>query len=120
MKLAITAEGNTKDSPVDARFGRARWFVLYDSDSGQYEAVDNSTGVEAMQGAGPKAAELLTSHHVNAVITGHCGPKAFMALKQAGIEVFVNAEGTVAEAIGKYNDGELTSADGPDVGGHWQ
>ena len=59
MKIAISAEGDTQNSPVDPRFGRARWFVLYDSDSGQYEAVDNSASAEAMQGAGPKAAELL-------------------------------------------------------------
>ena len=120
MRLAVTAEGNTQDSPVDERFGRARWFVLYDSESDEYESVDNSASADAMQGAGPKTAELLADRKVDVVITGHCGPKAYMALKQAGIEVFVNAEGTIAEAIGKYNAGELTSAEGPDVRGHWQ
>ena len=120
MKIAISAEGNTQNSTVDPRFGRARWFVLYDSDSGQYEAVDNGASAEAMQGAGPKAAELLAGRKVEAVITGHCGPKAFQALKAAGIEVFVDAEGTVAEVVAKYKAGDFKSADGPDVRGHWQ
>jgi predicted Fe-Mo cluster-binding NifX family protein len=120
MKLAISSEGNSHDSQVDPRFGRAKWFVIHDTEHKTYEAVDNESAAVAMQGAGVKAAETLADQGVNAVITGHCGPKAFEALRQAGIEVYVNAEGSVAEAVKSYLAGELKPANGPDVGGHWR
>ncbi|HUX08853.1 MAG TPA: NifB/NifX family molybdenum-iron cluster-binding protein [Acidobacteriota bacterium] len=119
MKLAITAEGNSPDSPVDPRLGRAKWFMIYDSDSETYEAVDNSSGVEATHGAGPIAAETIAAHKVDCVITGHCGPRAYQALNAAGIKVAVSVEGTVAESVSSFLAGELKSTDGPDVQGHW-
>ena len=30
MIIAVTSLGNDSGSPVDARFGRAAWFLLYD------------------------------------------------------------------------------------------
>jgi predicted Fe-Mo cluster-binding NifX family protein len=120
MKLAISSEGSSHESPVDPRFGRAKWFMIFDTDSRAFEAVDNESAAGAMQGAGIKAAESLADHGIGTVITGHCGPKAFQALRQAGIEVVVNAEGSVAEAVNRYLAGELKPTDGPDVDGHWR
>jgi predicted Fe-Mo cluster-binding NifX family protein len=120
MKIAVTATGNTLDAQVDPRFGRAPKFILYDSDSDTFEAVDNTQNLNAVQGAGIQSAETVSRNGAECVITGHCGPKAFRTLGAAGVKVYVNAQGTVAEAIRAFKAGELTLASGPDVEGHWE
>jgi predicted Fe-Mo cluster-binding NifX family protein len=119
MKVAISAVGKTLDSAVDPRFGRAAGFVLVDTDTGEHEAIDNSQNLNAMQGAGIQAAQTVSSHHAEYVITGHCGPKAFRALSAAGIKVVTGVDGTVAEAVEKLKAGEVSPSDSADVEGHW-
>jgi predicted Fe-Mo cluster-binding NifX family protein len=119
MKVAVSATGETMDSPIDPRFGRAARFVLFDTDSGTVETADNSDGVQSAQGAGIQAAETVSRLGAECLITGHCGPKAFRALEAAGIEVYTGASGTISEALRQLEEGRLQRADGPDVGGHW-
>jgi len=52
MKIAVTSEGATWDSPVDPRFERARGFVVYDSDTEQITFHDDTHNLNAMRGAG--------------------------------------------------------------------
>ncbi|KPL11856.1 dinitrogenase iron-molybdenum cofactor biosynthesis protein [candidate division BRC1 bacterium SM23_51] len=119
MKIAITAQGKDIQNQVDPRFGRAPWFIIADTDTGQFEAVDNAQNVNALQGAGIQAAQNVARHGVACVLTGHCGPNAFRALLAAGIQVIVGIEGTVAEAIERFQRGELRPADRPNVEGRW-
>ncbi len=119
MKIAVTSQGRTLNDGVDPRFGRTQTFLVVDTDSGEFEAVDNKQNLDAAQGAGIQAARLVGEHGAEAVITGHCGPKAFRTLAAAGIKVVVGAEGTVAEALEKFKAGDLKPADDADVEGHW-
>jgi len=54
MKICISSEGNTLDSKVDPRFGRCRTFIIVDTETMAFEAVDNA-GTEASGGAGIQA-----------------------------------------------------------------
>jgi len=119
MKIAITASGQTLDAPVDARFGRASYFVVVDTDTGNHEAHDNAQNLNAAQGAGIQAAQNVARLGVQAVVTGNCGPKAFRTLSAAGISVAVGASGTVRDAVDAYTSGALTPADAANVEGHW-
>lgn len=119
MKIAVTSQGTGMDSPVDPRFGRARYFVVVDADSGAHEAVDNEQNLNAPQGAGIQAAETVARRGVEVVLTGHCGPKAFAALSAAGIKVFAGASGSVREALEAFKAGKLVEAKQADVRGHW-
>jgi predicted Fe-Mo cluster-binding NifX family protein len=119
MKIAVTSQGQTIDSEVDPRFGRARYFIIADVDTGDLRAVSNEQNLNAAQGAGIQAAQLVAAQGVEAVLTGHCGPKAFQVLTAAGIKVFNEVEGTVAEAIVAFSSGKLTQTEGADVQGHW-
>jgi predicted Fe-Mo cluster-binding NifX family protein len=119
MRIAVTATGKTSDSGVDPRFGRAKYFLVYDTDTEQYQAIDNQINVNAIQGAGIQAGEVISKEHVDVLLTGHCGPKAFRTLQAAGVTVVTGASGTIGEAVQRYLDGELTEAKGPDVEGHW-
>lgn len=119
MIIAVTARGKDMESPVDPRFGRAQWFLVVDTESGGFEAVDNSQNLDLPQGAGIQAAQLVTRCNVEALLTGHCGPKAFRTLSAAGVKVYTEAGGTVREAVEKFKSGELAAITGPDVEGHW-
>ena len=119
MRVVVTAVGESMDSEVDPRFGRAATFVLVNTETGETTSTDNSAGVQAAQGAGVQAAETVSRLGAECVITGHCGPKAFRTLNAAGIRVYTGASGTIAGAIAQLEAGELQQADGPDVGGQW-
>jgi predicted Fe-Mo cluster-binding NifX family protein len=119
MKIIVTASGKTLESPVDARLGRAEMFILFDDETEAVEPLDNRMNRDLPQGAGIQAAGAIAESGAKCVITGHCGPKAFRALEAAGIEVYVGAKGTVREALDRYKAGELESASGPNVEGHW-
>jgi predicted Fe-Mo cluster-binding NifX family protein len=121
MKISISSQGPGPDSMVDPRFGRAAQFVIYDTDTSSYTALSNSQSLNASHGAGIKAAETLSNQGVAILITGHCGPQAFQALKAAEIKIFTGAEGfTVSQALEKYQSGQLSAADASDVAGHWK
>jgi len=119
MKIVVTSQGPTLESEVDPRFARARYFIVADTDTGEFHAVDNEQNLNAAHGAGVQAAQLVAGQGVEAVLTGNCGPRAFQVLTAGGIKIFNGAEGTVADAIERLKSGELTETDGADVGSHW-
>ena len=118
MKVAIASTGKVLSSDVDSRFGRAPYFIIYDTDTDQWEAIDN-TSTSMAHGAGPKTAELISSKGATHLLVGHCGPNAFSSLQSAGITVITNVSGTVIEAVNKLKNGGFNSTKRPDVTGHW-
>ena len=119
MNIAVTAKGKTLDSELDPRFGRAAQFIIFDSETGEFAAMDNSQNLNAAQGAGIQAAQNVINTGSEVLLTGHCGPKAFRTLNAGIVEVYTLDQGTVQEAIDKFKAGELTKANSADVEGHW-
>jgi len=119
MKIALTSKGKDLDSDLDERFGRARHFIIYDTETESFETIDNEQNLNSPQGAGVQAAETIAKTGAASLVTGHCGPKAFRALTAAGIKVFTTNATTVKEALDLYLAGKLTEADNADVEGHW-
>ena len=117
MKIAVAATGETLDSQVDERLGRARKFIIVDTETGAFEVHDNTENLNAAHGAGTQAAAAISRLGAQAVVAGHCGPKAFRALRTAGIDVYVNVTGTVAEAVEALKAGRLKPAGSADVEG---
>ncbi|NIA13217.1 MAG: dinitrogenase iron-molybdenum cofactor biosynthesis protein [Nitrospiraceae bacterium] len=119
MKIAITAQGTELTSPVDPRFGRAKNFVVVDTDSGDYTAHDNTQNLNAAQGAGIQAARNVVDSGAEAVLTGNVGPKAFAALQTGNVQICIGASGTVSEALEAYQNGTLQACEQPNVDSHW-
>lgn len=120
MKVAVTSQGQTMDSMVDARFGRAQWFILVDTESGEHEAMDNKQNLNAAQGAGIQAGQNVVELGAEAVITGNVGPKAFRVLQTAGIKIYLcGSTTTAAEAVEQLKAGDLKEVDQANVEGHW-
>lgn len=119
MKIALTTRGDSMDSAMDTRFGRAANFFVYDTENQTYEIVPNEQNLNAAQGAGIQAATTVAKTGAKVVITGHCGPKAYRVLEAAGIRVFLTGEKTVLDALSAYQSGKLQPSTGADVEGHW-
>jgi len=119
MKIIVTSDGPGLNSRVDPRFGRAKHFVLVDTETGETSSHDNAQNLNAPQGAGIQAAQTVARLGAEAVLTGHVGPKAFTTLQAANVAVYTGVSGTVKEAIEQFKSGKLTPAAKADVEGHW-
>ena len=119
MKVAISTSGNSLDSPVDPRFGRATGFLVVDTETQAITYASNEQNLSLAQGAGIQAAMNVANTGAKAVITGHVGPKAFTALSQGNIAIYLAQGGTVAQALAALAAGTLEPANGADKPGHW-
>lgn len=119
MRIAVTTAGGTLDAPIDTRFGRAPKFLIYDTDFDTYHVKPNEQNVNAAQGAGIQSAMHVCDEHVDCVITGHCGPKAYATLNAAGVAVYTCPNSSVGEAIEQLKLGKLSQADAANVEAHW-
>ena len=118
MKIAVTSTGPTLDDNVEARFGRCPYFLVIDTDTMQYEAIENPN-IALGGGAGIQSAQLMSEKGVTTVLTGNCGPNAFNVFGQAGIQVIVGVSGTVRNAVEQFKTGTFSSASEPNVASHF-
>jgi predicted Fe-Mo cluster-binding NifX family protein len=118
MKIAVTSTGKTLDSQVDPRFGRAAWFIIIDTETMDFSAIENES-VAAAGGAGISSAKTVIDAGAQAVITGNCGPNAEQTLTAGGIKLYVGVTGTVAEAAELFKNGKLTETTEPNVQTHF-
>jgi len=118
MIVAVSSTGDALESVVDSRFGRCSTFIVIDTESDEFKAVSNGS-VGSAHGAGIGAAQTVAQLGVEAVITGHVGPNAHMALSRVGIQIYTTEGGTVREALEGLKEGALTSVTAPTVEGHF-
>jgi len=118
MKIAVTSTGPTLDDNVEARFGRCPYFLIVDTDTMQFEAIENPN-IALGGGAGIQSAQLMSEKKVTTVLTGNCGPNAFAVFGQAGIQVIVGVSGPVRNAVEQFKTGFFSSASGPNVASHF-
>ncbi|MEA1970639.1 MAG: NifB/NifX family molybdenum-iron cluster-binding protein [Thermodesulfobacteriota bacterium] len=120
MKVAITSYGENLSSKTDRSFGRAKWFILVDTETGAFEAHSNEQNVNAAQGAGIQAAQNVTNLGVEALMTGNVGPNAFRTLNAASIRIFVvKKDMTVEQALSEWKKGKLQETGESTIEGHW-
>jgi len=119
MKIAFSTSGVSLDAPLDSRFGRSPKFLVYDLDNASFAVIDNQQNLNAAQGAGIQSAETVARSGAKALVSGHCGPKAFRVLAAAGIKVYNSDAATVADALEQFKAGKLKEAGNADVEGHW-
>ncbi|HCE43977.1 MAG TPA: dinitrogenase iron-molybdenum cofactor biosynthesis protein [Lentisphaeria bacterium] len=119
MKIALSTSGYCLGATLESRFGRAPRFIIYDLEKKEFEVLDNNVNMNAAQGAGIQSAMNVIKAGVQAVITGHCGPKAFNLLKNAGIAVYLVESVPLSKAIELLQSNSLKKQESADVDGHW-
>jgi len=113
MKLAVSANGPGLDAQFNERFGRCSWFVFSDNETGEVASFPNPAS-NSSGGAGTQASQFIVGQGVHAVISGRIGPKAYRALKSAGIDMYCASGNLVSEVLGKYAAGLLEPISEPD------
>jgi predicted Fe-Mo cluster-binding NifX family protein len=116
MKAAISSTGPELQSSIDPRFGRCAYIIFYDTDTGDWEAVQNANR-EASGGAGIRTAQSVIDRGATAVVTGNIGPNAMQVL-ETQVKVYTGFGGTVEEAIQALKEGGLASSSSPTVQEH--
>ncbi len=106
MKIAVPAEEKMIESNVSQSFGRTYYFVVADTETLEFEVIDNQA-VSSQGGAGIKAAQAVVDSGAGVVVTFHCGQNAADVLKAADIKILKAVPGTVTEMVQKYKAGEL-------------
>jgi predicted Fe-Mo cluster-binding NifX family protein len=119
MKVVVTSQGKELSSEIDQRFGRARWLLLVDTETGVSGAYDNTVNLNAVQGAGIQTGQNIVNLGAEALITGNVGPNAFRTLSSANVKVFLSKAKTIQEAIDSFKAGELSEVKQANVEGHW-
>ena len=119
MKIIITAQDSNPTSEMDTRFGRAKWLIVFDTDTGDYKSHNNEVNLNAAQGAGIQTGRNIANLGAEAVITGNVGPNAFKTLNAAGVKVFLSGKQTVLQTVDSYRTGELKEVEQANVEGHW-
>ena len=119
MKIAITAQDKELSSQMDLRFGRAKWFIVVDTETGDFRANDNKVNLNAAQGAGIQTGQNIADLDVEAVITGNVGPNALKTLSATNVRVFLAEKQTVQDAVGSFKAGTLKEVNQANVEGHW-
>jgi predicted Fe-Mo cluster-binding NifX family protein len=117
MKIVVTssgADGSTElaevlEAQAHSAFGRCPTYLFIDTETMQFEAVENPAA-NAAGGAGIQAAQFVVEHGAQAVVTGNVGPNAFQVLQPAGVPVYLFSGGTVRQAVEAYKAGELSAA----------
>ena len=110
MKIVVTAKGNSMDSQLDQRFGRADYFVIVETGTMEFETVNNAATV-ASGGAGIASAQAVVEKGVQAVITGNVGPNALSVLQAAQITIYKGQNVSVRENIELFKKAALEKMD---------
>ncbi|OQY37223.1 MAG: hypothetical protein B6226_05390 [Candidatus Cloacimonetes bacterium 4572_65] len=110
MKIAVSAVGQDQKAKLEPRFGRANYFVVYDTETEVYSVIDNSEIQGTAHGAGPKTSQLIYDSGVKEVITGNGpGKNANQVLVAGGVVIYIcKEEITVEAAIAKHLNKELS------------
>ena len=111
MKLAIALKENDYNSSVDERFGRAPFFIIIDSNTKEFEIIENEAKDEAT-GAGLKAVKNLLKYKIDSIIAGEIGPKAGELIYDLEIPTFKFKDlEKVDEIVRAFNENTLEKYD---------
>ncbi len=107
MKIALPAEDNSLSKSVYESFGRAPYFLFYNTITKESEFLDNSAAV-SQGAAGIRAAQVIADNGIKALITPRCGENAQKILENAGVLVYNSIPGTLQVNIDEFLSDKLT------------
>jgi predicted Fe-Mo cluster-binding NifX family protein len=117
MKVVVTSSGPDLDALANPVFGRCPFFVFVNTETLEFEAVDNPA-MSAGGGAGIQAAQFVVEQNAQAVLSGNVGPNAFGVFEAAGVPVFLVGEGSVRQAVEAFQAGRLQPSGDANVQAH--
>ena len=110
MKIAVATNGNSLKDKVALHFGRAKNFLIYDTETKNFEVFENPEikGKELPP-------DFLVRKNVNAVIAFSLGQRAVEKFKNYKIEIFKAIEGTIKDNLKNFEKGKLRKIKEKDI-----
>ena len=105
MRIAVTAATKDPAGMMDGRFGRAPFFLVFDSRKKTWTTYENSVNSELSHGAGIQAAQAIETLAAQVLITGSIGPKALQVLRENSIKVYCAETGKVCDVLAAFFEG---------------
>ena len=106
MKIAIPVDENNIQSNVCKSFGRAPFFLIYDTETQESNFLNNSAAFSS-GGAGIKAAQTIIDNKADALLTPQCGGNAAEVFQAAGTKIFKTQSDSIQENIDAFLDQKL-------------
>lgn len=106
MKVAVPVDDKNLETTVCVSFGRAPFFMIYDTDTKEHIFMDNSAA-DSPGGAGIKAAQAIVDRQVDALLTPRCGENAAEVIKAAGIKLYKTESQSAMDSINSFVAGKL-------------
>lgn len=110
MLACIPTNGDTGlEDTVSDHFGSARYFTLYDSQTGELKTVKNRNAHHSHGTCHPM--NQLAKYHIDCVVCSGMGRRAIEALSMEGIKVYEAHSKSVGQIVNKIKANELTEID---------
>lgn len=106
MKIAIPVDNKILDSNVCCSFGRAPYFLIYDSLTNSENYVTN-LAINELNGAGIKASQMLVDLNIDIVISPRLGQNASDVLNLANIKIYKSIEESARKNIILFKENKL-------------
>ncbi len=107
MKIAIPVNGRDIDSGVCMSFGRAPFFLIYDTTDSTEDYIVNKAA-ESQGGAGIKAAQDVADSGSEILLAPRCGENAAQVLKASGLKIYKTEGDSIRSNIDKFTEGKLS------------
>ena len=107
MKIAMPVDDRSMETSISQHFGRAPFFLIYDTGSKESIFLDNSAAT-SQGGAGIKAAQIIVDNKVGALLTPRCGENAAEVINKANIKMFKAINDSIKDNIDALNAGKLS------------
>lgn len=117
MKIAIPVDEKNLENPICISFGRAPYFLFYDTNTKESIFYDNKAATST-SGAGIKAAQAIVDNQAEALLTPRCGKNAADLLIAAGIQLYKTSLAPVKDNIEAFIAGDLPLLDEIHAGFH--
>lgn len=111
MRIALPSKGSTLDAPMSPTFGRCRFFLFVDTESGHVESMPNPHE-HAERDAGVQAAQLVVDKGAEAVITPLIGQYAQRVLEEAGVTICELELESGQRVLDRFRSGRLQTLGG--------
>lgn len=106
MKIAIPVDDKNTKSKVCVSFGRAPYFMFYDTENNHSKFINNRAA-NSQGGAGIKAAQIIVDNNADALITPRCGENAAEVLKAAYITIYKSEDKSIEENLNDLKEQKL-------------
>lgn len=110
MRIAIPVDENNIKTSVCVSFGRAPYFLIYDTNTDKSVFLENKASTSP-GGAGIKAAQAVVDSNASVLLTPRCGENAANVILEGGVKIFKTAFPSAKENIEAFIAGKLSLLD---------